>query len=185
MHNCLIVLSHFGGPTRGRTWDSPVMIRRLCQLSYGFYSLIFQHFRRYSQYFQSNSARNFFVNKGYILTLDIIARPALMVFGATASIAIWLAASAMCNTLLSNFLNGFTANSGKSVIVELILTIIVMIVFYFLYAKVFSFCINEGPSAIMDWLGQASAKSLSGDESSGQQITGAAGAVVGRGLRGF
>ena len=54
MHNCLIVLSHFGGPTRGRTWDSPVMIRRLCQLSYGFYSLIFQHFRRYSQYFQSS-----------------------------------------------------------------------------------------------------------------------------------
>lgn len=118
--------------------------------------------------------------KGYIMLLDIVCRPFFLVFGAVTSIAVLLGASFLYSTLLAKFFNA--ANMGNGVITELIFSIIVVSLFYYIYAKIFTFCISQGPDAVINWLGQVGAGTLSTSENEGggQQINVVAGAVVGR-----
>lgn len=119
--------------------------------------------------------------QGYVMLMSLMIRPVIMTIGAVCAIGLWQASSILYSTLLAQFLNGFTANAGKGVIVELILSVVVMMVYYWIYYQIFKFCISDAHDVIMNWIGQGGASIFKDDGSAGAAITASAGAAVGKG----
>lgn len=114
--------------------------------------------------------------QGYYVLLDLLLRPTLLVGGVVTSLGIWQAAAWLYNTLLSKYLNGFTAFNGSGLITELIFAVVIFMIIGAIYLKIFTFCVNSGPSLVMDMFGRRGAASLDSSDHDGQHVT--AGAAV-------
>lgn len=136
----------------------------------------FMHMTPEGEGFTSNGSR-----KGYVMLVSLMVRPVIMTIGAVCAIGLWQASSILYSTLLAHFLNGFTANAGKGVVVELILSVVVMMVYYWIYYQIFKFCISDAHDVIMNWIGQGGASIFKDDGSAGAAITASASAAVGKG----
>lgn len=114
--------------------------------------------------------------RGYILLLDILCRPFLLVFGATVSIAIWIGAAQLFSVLFSHWLNAFTAYSGNGLVLEIVLVSVALIFFYALYLKLFVLMISTLPDRIMGWIGGSGG--FGGEEAAGTAPLAAAGVAA-------
>ena len=119
--------------------------------------------------------------QGYYILLDLLLRPALMTGGVVVSMAVWQVAADLYSTLLAKYLNGFTSFNGSGIIAELIFSAVVFLIFMAIYLKIFTFCINQGPSLVMDLFGRRGASSLEASDHDGQHITAAAGLATAKG----
>ena len=116
--------------------------------------------------------------KGYILALDILIRPVLLVIGVVSAIAIMQVMGWFYGTMLDSFSVNMAAFLSFGPIGELIFTIILTFIMYNLSLHVYTTGITQMPQKIISWVGGIGA-SLGGDDSS--KTTNVVGAVVNQG----
>lgn len=118
--------------------------------------------------------------QGYFQLLELVCRPVVLVVGAITSMGLWIVASILYNTLFAAYFNGFTAFNGGGTITELVLAMIVMISYSYLYLKLWSFNLHDGPALIPAFFnrgGGGAGGIMSKDDSDGSRITGTVGAA--------
>ena len=116
--------------------------------------------------------------KGYILALDILIRPVLLVIGVVSAIAIMQGLGWLYSTLLNSFSVNMAAFLNFGPIAEFVFTIIVVWMMYSLAIHVYTTGITQMPQKIINWIGGIGA-SLGGDDSS--KTTNVVGAVMNQG----
>lgn len=117
--------------------------------------------------FAGNSAR-----QGYILCMDIALRPILMVTGAVMSIVTWKVAGGAFAEIITRAMNAFTLND-KDFDTQIILAIMVVVLFWYLYVKIFTALIFTFPDRVMSWIGKSGGGSLISADEAGKTVYGA------------
>lgn len=118
--------------------------------------------------------------KGYVIMVDILIRPFLLVLGACVSVAVWIGAAQVFSMIFSSYLNSYTGYSGAGFVTELVLVGVILIFFYYLYSKLFILMISTLPDKLMNWIGSPGG-SIGGEEASGMAPLAASGAATAKG----
>lgn len=113
--------------------------------------------------------------KGYIMALDILLRPTLLVIGAVSAIAVMQAAGWFFGTLFDSFFVNIGSFLSFGPIAELIFTIIFVAVMFNLSIKIYTKGMTDMPQRIISWIGGVGA---SLGEDSASKSTNVVGAVV-------
>lgn len=118
--------------------------------------------------FAGTSAR-----QGYVLALDLVIRPMLLVTAAIVIVPIWQISGLLYGTLLTEVLNPVKQLSGMGIVGELVLASVIFSTYAFLFFKVFKMLLLDFPTKITTWLGIGSANLFSSSDTSGSGETGA------------
>jgi len=124
---------------------------------------------------EGNGLAGHHARKGYILALDILIRPVLLVIGVVSAIAIMQAVGWLYSTMLDSFSVNMAAFLNFGPIAEFVFTIIITWIMYSLAIHVYTTGITQMPQKIINWIGGIGA-SLGSDDSG--KATNVVGAVV-------
>lgn len=81
--------------------------------------------------------------RGYIMLLDLVCRPVLLVVGVCVAISGWMIAGYLFSTLFSSFSNALQLTTGTGgVVIEVATTALVMVFFYALFLKFWFLCLD-------------------------------------------
>lgn len=118
--------------------------------------------------------------KGYLLLLDIVSRPPLVVVGACTCVAVWIGAAHLFSMLFSSYLNGYTAYNGAGLVWEIVMVSFLLIFFFVLYTKLWILMVSGLPDRINNWIG-GGAGGMGGEEASGVAPAAASGVAAAKG----
>ena len=111
--------------------------------------------------------------RGYIMALDIVLRPTLLVIGAVSAIAIMQAAGWFFSTLFDSFFVNIGSFLSFGPIAELIFTVIIVSVMFNLTVKIYTKGVTEMPQKIIAWIGGVGASLGEHDSTKSTNVVGA------------
>jgi len=139
--------------------------------------------------FAGNHAR-----QGYLMAVDIVIRPVILTASVLIAIALAQIAGWFFATLLSSWLVNAGSTSAFSWVADIVFSIIVLGVIYYVYFTIFTQGVLHLPEHISRWLGSG-VPSLGGEHEAGQQMNilvgkafnqaGGLGSGVGKAISGF
>lgn len=116
--------------------------------------------------------------KGYMLLLELISRPPLLVVGAVFAVAMCQVIGWMLNRLLAYWFGNLAANFlSINFFGDIMYTILVLSLVYYVYYMVFTKGVIYMPEAALKWCGAGSGMGLQGNEQTMRHILGAGGAL--------
>ena len=125
--------------------------------------------------FAGNHAR-----QGYLMLLDILIRPVLLVLGAVFAVAVMQATGWLFATLMNSWFSSIGSFIGMSFLADITFSIVVMSVMYYASLTIFTKGVNYMPEHISRWIG-GNTHGLGGEDQDTSQATKIVGGVVSQG----
>lgn len=122
--------------------------------------------------FAGNHAR-----QGYLMLLDILIRPVLLVLGAVFAVAVMQATGWLFSTLMNSWFSNIGSFVGMSFLADITFSIVVMSVMYYASLTIFTKGVNYMPEHISRWIG-GNTHGLGGEDQDTSQATKIVGGVV-------
>ena len=119
--------------------------------------------------------------QGYMMLVDILIRPVLLVIGATFAVAMMQAVGWLFSTLMNGWFTNVGEYVGRSFVADIVFSIIVMSVMYYASLTIFTKGVNYMPQHVSRWMGGTTAGSGLGAEGDMHAATKVVGGVINQG----
>lgn len=119
--------------------------------------------------------------QGYMMLIDILIRPVLLVIGAVFAVAMMQAVGWLFGTLMNGWFVNVGEYVGRSFVADIVFSIIVMSVMYYASLTIFTKGVNYMPQHVSRWMGGTTAGSGLGAEGDMQAATRVVGGVINQG----
>lgn len=119
--------------------------------------------------------------QGYMMLIDILIRPVLLVIGAVFAVAMMQAVGWLFGTLMNGWFVNVGAYVGRSFVADIVFSIIVMSVMYYASLTIFTKGVNYMPQHVSRWMGGTTAGQGLGAEGDMHAATKVVGGVINQG----
>ena len=119
--------------------------------------------------------------QGYMMLIDILIRPVLLVLGATFAVAMMQAVGWLFGTLMNGWFVSVGEYVGRSFVADIVFSIVVMSVMYYASLTIFTKGVNYMPQHVSRWMGGTTAGSGLGAEGDHAAATKVVGGVINQG----
>ena len=116
--------------------------------------------------------------QGYMMLVDILIRPVLLVLGATFAVAMMQAVGWLFGTLMNGWFTNVGEYVGRSFVADIVFSIIVMSVMYYASLTIFTKGVNYMPQHVSRWMGGTTAGQGLGAEGDMHAATKVVGGVI-------
>ena len=119
--------------------------------------------------------------QGYMMLIDILIRPVLLVLGAVFAVAMMQAVGWLFSTLMNGWFANIGVFIGRSFVADIVFSIVVMSVMYYASLTIFTKGVNYMPQHVSRWMGGTTAGSGLGAEGDMDASTRVVGGVINQG----